>query len=321
MSGPYGRRDRCPLCSAAEGRVRERVRFDAIWQALNDEYELELPEVVRERHAPVEEVELRDCSSCGLGWFSPLIAGDAEFYSRLMGVVPYESSRWDFEAVAARLAPGDAVADFGSGAGAFLRSLEGRVRLRVGVDHNARAAAALRDGGAEGFAGSFADFAAANEGRFDVACAFQVLEHLARVEELLDPMVRSVRPGGRIFISVPNEERHGKRPFEPLDWPPHHVSRWRPGQLAALASRFGLELRAVSIEPPAYSEIVGLALRPAERALDRVVAPRFQHALLASWRRLLVGPRRYRWTVQHGAFRRCGVYGHAILAELRRPEP
>jgi 2-polyprenyl-3-methyl-5-hydroxy-6-metoxy-1,4-benzoquinol methylase len=314
-----GHPDHCPLCHAHAARVRERVTSGAIWNALAEEHGARFPEAFRRRQIPADEVELRECLACGLGWFYPLVPGDTEFYSRLMGAIPYEESRWEFEVTAARLAPSEAVADFGCGTGAFLKSLAGLVRERAGVDHNEEATSGLRSAGIEGFAGPFADFAEAHREHFDVVCAFQVLEHVACVEELVKPMIRAVRPGGRVFIAVPNEDRWGRGSLEPLDWPPHHLSRWRLRNLAELATRFGLEVRALNVEPPPFSAVAEISRRPIERVFRQFPARGVQRLVLASWRRLLVGPRRYRWAAERGVFERYGVHGHSILAELQRP--
>jgi SAM-dependent methyltransferase len=171
----------------------------------------------------------------------------------------------------------------------------------------------MRDAGIEGFSDSFADFAEAHHAAFDVVCSFQVAEHLARVRQLLEPMLRAVRPGGRMFIAVPNELRSGRQPLEPFDWPPHHLSRWRPDHFRTLAESFGMELLAVDFEPPTYPLVGDIVRRPVEDRVGNRVVP-------ALWRRIVVGPRRYRWAVRHGLFQRRGIYGHTMLAEFRLPE-
>src|SRR5947199_342155 len=78
---------------------------------------------------------------------------------------------------------------------------------------------ALRAAGIEGVSTRFADFAAGEAGRFDVVCGFQILEHVRRVGDLMEPAMRCARPGGRIFVSVPNRRRYTRGDLEPLDCP------------------------------------------------------------------------------------------------------
>ena len=54
---------------------------------------------------------------------------------------------------------------------------------------------------------------------------------------------RLVLPGGFLIISVPNEYRAlGLHPYDPSNWPPHHVSRWRRSNLRFLARKAGLRV-------------------------------------------------------------------------------
>jgi 2-polyprenyl-3-methyl-5-hydroxy-6-metoxy-1,4-benzoquinol methylase len=58
------------------------------------------------------------------------------------------------------------------------------------------------------------------DGHFDIVVSNAVIEHVKDVEKTLSEMARVVRPGGVIYISVPNylfpHEDHYKVPFPPL---------------------------------------------------------------------------------------------------------
>ena len=74
--------------------------------------------------------------------------------------------------------------------------------------------------------------------RFDVVCAFQVLEHVADPLAFIAEAKARLNPGGLLFIGVPNRESYvGRLRDFPLDMPPHHVMRWSRRALAALACR------------------------------------------------------------------------------------
>jgi SAM-dependent methyltransferase len=143
-----------------------------------------------------------------------------------MATVPYESSRWEFRQVAREMRTTDRVVDSGCGGGAFLRMVKPLVLRAVGVDHNLDAIEGLRRAGVEGEVASFSDFAQRHSGDFDLACSFHTLEHLAEINQFMRALTRCVRPDGRIFLSVPNRRRFARQDDEPLDCPPHHVSRW-----------------------------------------------------------------------------------------------
>jgi hypothetical protein len=54
---------------------------------------------------------------------------------------------------------------------------------------------------------------------------------------------RLVRPSGYLVVGVPSIKAvFGLLHYDPLSWPPHHISRWRGRDLAALARHSGLAL-------------------------------------------------------------------------------
>src|SRR3954467_8852556 len=109
----------CPLCDGRDARTVADVPFEAIWAALNDERGVSFdPEVVT-RHTPADSTQLRECSGCGLQYFSPSIPGDAAFYERLGQAGYYEPSRWEFGVAAAAVRADDNVLDIGCGRGDF----------------------------------------------------------------------------------------------------------------------------------------------------------------------------------------------------------
>lgn len=81
------------------------------------------------------------------------------------------------------------------------------------------------------------------EDEFDVACAFDVLEHIPDHGHALRTVVRAVKPGGAVLITVPQH----RFLWSPLDDYSGHQRRYRRSELVALARDAGLEvLRATS---------------------------------------------------------------------------
>jgi SAM-dependent methyltransferase len=160
------------------------------------------------------------------------------------------------------LRDGDRVIDLGCGMGFYLKAMGRLRRLRlVGVDlelprlrqaSQLRAAALLQaDLGALPFA----------EGTFDKALMSEVLEHLAQDEATLRRVLRLLKPGGLLAVSVP----HAAYPFwwDPINrvitglggspqrsgplvgiWT-NHERLYLPGQLAELIGRAGFEVLRV----------------------------------------------------------------------------
>lgn len=72
--------------------------------------------------------------------------------------------------------------------------------------------------------------------RFDVVTMFEVVEHLPEVRTLLDLVSGVLRPGGLLVLSTPNSKMCWR---PPLDFPPHHLSRFAPQSLGALLESAG----------------------------------------------------------------------------------
>ena len=302
----------CPLCRSSEAQPVERYRFDDIWDALLTQWAVELSPEVRAAHAPREFTTARRCAGCGLEWFAPAIAGDTRFYDELMRCTPYVTDRWEFGIVAGRVRTTDHVVDLGCGDGALIRRVARHVARAIGVDTNERAVQRLRSDGYEASSEALASFAARESQRFDVVCAFQIAEHLEDLELLVAPARALLRPNGRLFLSVPNRHRLARAPFEPLDLPPHHLSRWARPQLEALGRHGGLTLVRVLHSPPTYGDVVA--------ALDAHLKPRLGPGAGRIVRRALLGPHRHDLLSRTGTYQRAGLTGHTMLAEYRLPD-
>ena len=308
----------CPLCTSAASSDVWAVTADSVFSRLKRQWDTDFTEDAFPFGKGTEFV-LHECVSCGLHFFNPEFAGNAAFYQQLMTSVPYEPSRWEFEQVAHELKASDSVVDFGCGEGAYLRMMQPLVCRAIGVDHNRDAIERLRQAGVEAEVASFSRFAAEHPWEFDVACAFQTLEHLADIDEFMRAITHCVRPGGRIFLSVPNRGRFARDNNEPLDCPPHHVSRWADAQLLFLADRFGLDLAEVRFEQPDLSHIKLRHHQRIERRVGRLLGRPAPRPVWRASTKLVIGPVRYSLLARHSLYSRRGIYGHTMLAQFRVP--
>lgn len=315
---------RCPCCGT-QGRssVVMSVPYREIWDLLAAEWGARFPRDVVQRHTPCEETCLAECGECGLQFFDPPVGGDADFY-RTLGGSPlyYISGKWEFGLVKERLSPSMTVLDVGCGNGDFLAGIASFVRRAVGLEQNPDAAAAARGRRVEVVEGDAESFARDNAGSFDAVCAFHVVEHLPSPASFLRILAKCMRPGGSLFISMPNRLRSTPTSLDPLDCPPHHLSRWSPAQLRRLGDILGIGLERISLEPVENS-VPRAALR------DRVtkVTGKFPvggdflgvwiHRFL--WRLVLSDPlcsvyRRF------GFLERMGFIGTSMLGHFVRPD-
>lgn len=73
---------------------------------------------------------------------------------------------------------------------------------------------------------------------FDVIVCSEVLEHIEDHDSALDAIVRHLRPGGRLYLSVPLR----KALWTQVDDAVGHVRRYRAGELATMCRSRGLDV-------------------------------------------------------------------------------
>jgi SAM-dependent methyltransferase len=99
------------------------------------------------------------------------------------------------------------------------------------------------------------------EEKFDMVCAFEVLEHIDDDAGALKEWAQRLNPGGYLLISVPaHQSRYG-----PSDQVVGHFRRYEPAQLAAMVKELGLG----DIDVREYGAPLGYALEGARNALGR----------------------------------------------------
>jgi SAM-dependent methyltransferase len=92
---------------------------------------------------------------------------------------------------------------------------------------------------------------ASKEGAFDFIFMFQVVEHMDRLDALFERIRYVLKPGGSVFLTVPNpvrtefQETHGSL----LDMPPNHIGRFTERAFFKLAKTAGLTVTSAEFEP------------------------------------------------------------------------
>jgi len=236
MPEARGHGDDCPLCGSSTTDVVGHVSVEE----LSREYRRQLG--VGLEPPPVDELALRGCLACHLKFFVPAVTGDAGFYAALQRFPWYYPEEKDEFAVAAgHIGPTDRVLEVGAGRGAFARGIAcaGYVGLETSVD----AVAAARAGGVTLRHETVEEHARDRAGAYDVVCAFQVLEHVPDTGRFLAACVDCLRGGGRLIVSVPNDDGFLSADRDNvLNFPPHHVTRWSADCLRSLPAILPLEL-------------------------------------------------------------------------------
>ena len=244
---------RCLLCSKENCRPLVELtskELIELWAEFGVSFSGESVAMLESRRM----VPLHECQGCGFRFFDPDLAGPSAFYEDLQrqSGAYYAPFRTEFQwALDVATREGLlSVLDAGCGTGAFLDLARGRGLKTHGLELNPTAAESCRQKGHAVFSGSLADYSRGfPEARFDLVTAFQVVEHVPDPVMFLREAAALARPGGGVVIGVPNElgiERIC--PWDPHQWPPHHISRWRPQDLRELGRRAGLSVAATGMD-------------------------------------------------------------------------
>lgn len=192
-----------------------------------------------------EDFSILECTSCGLGITSPLVADLAPYYgARYWGgrhgfTAEYcARRRVKLLASMARLPPGSRVLDFGSGDGNFLRRTSREGWVSFGLE-----ASFLPENHAPGGYEVFTSLdAVRSRGPFDAITLWHVLEHLPDPVATLRELETMLTPKGVIVIGVPDAQGVQAQTFGAhwmhLDVPRHvfHFGRTSLERLLARAS-------------------------------------------------------------------------------------
>lgn len=126
------------------------------------------------------------------------------------------------------------ILDFGCGSKPY-RSLFTNCASYIGVDievsghdHNDSNVDVFYDGKRLPFA----------DGRFDGIVAFEVAEHVFNIDELMPELIRTLRPGGELLLTIP------------FAWPEHEIpydfARYTSFGIRSILERNGLKIRSIS---------------------------------------------------------------------------
>ena len=159
---------------------------------------------------------------------------------RLPPLPPNAALRWDLVHRRVDQVSPASVLELGVGQGAVAARLAARAAY-VGVEPDAtsRATAQARIGDADRVVADLAELDAGQT--FDLACAFEVLEHIPDDKGVLAEWVERVRPGGHVLVSVPAEPDR----FGPADELAGHLRRYTAADLAGLFESAGLDVVSV----------------------------------------------------------------------------
>lgn len=243
----------------------------------------------------VEGYALERCSHCGLVFVNPQpVPGDltdlyrgkaaesqVDFYSRT--VSPAQIFEYDRILRDVRVLMPDAsrLLDLGCAAGYFMKRAAAAGFEPHGIDIAPWVETIARRSGLENVRATSLQGARFPAAFFDVVHSSQVFEHLPRPHAELREIKRILRPGGVLYLNVPNYRclsiLLGRDDFE-LNTPPEHVTYFTPRTLSKLLSMAGFQvIRTASYGGVKWENLLGRPIRSeiaeAVRATGRTSLP------------------------------------------------
>lgn len=196
------------------------------------------------------------CSQCQLEFSNPLVPGNDAFYEWITNHEGYyPENRWEWFEVRDRIKKNKkpiSVLEIGCGNGLFLQLIKKLNNINaMGLDITSSVSEICRRKKLNVYNGTIESFRLKNSKlRFDYIVCFHCLEHISNPRKFIDDMVSLLSPGGTIFLSTPYSPLIFEPLwFDPLNHPPHHMTRWDINAFRKLADQFNMQVNFSSPLP------------------------------------------------------------------------
>jgi len=313
---------RCILCGAGDVEVVESFPFRDLRRLWFDTCEVDVTTCLEQPYDGSNDY-LNRCGTCKLEFYPTSLCGTSHLYQSLGRFsYYYPPDKWEFS-VATEDARGHRnILEIGCGTGVFLERLirEDPGRTTVGLERNPDALRAAREKGLRVEACDIEKFAPDHAERFDVICAFQVLEHVAAPDAFLKAAFHCLRRGGLCLVSVPNRQgftRYAVNDFGNM--PPHHLTRWSGQVMRNIADRYRATVARVLEEPVAEYHKAWYRDTLMLRAVSAVLRLRWNRVEVGTRYRVMLGLcRRLQRVIPERLWRYKRYPGHTLYVALRK---
>jgi SAM-dependent methyltransferase len=246
-----------PITKSDNVRIVKNISAGKIIQLYKKDFGIDVSKYFRE----IEVIPICECKDTSYRYYyPPSVSGDDSFYEELQKVkgsdIYYSPWRWEHEIVFNQLNKEERVLDIGCGSGNFLEKLKSKTSNIIGLEYNNLAIEKCLAKGLTVYNTGLKEFSEIKENqfKFDIICAFQVLEHIFDVNSFLTSCIKLLGSGGRLIIGVPNNNPylHKYDYFHTLNLPPHHIGLWNKTSLKKLPKFFPFQLEQLITEPNSH---------------------------------------------------------------------
>ncbi len=236
-----------PLNDVSESILEKEISVEEIVKSYNKYYNID----VRNYFSDYQKIAIYKCVDTGYRFYYPFtISGDSNFYIHFQQFDWYYMPwKWEHQICSTFIKQEHDILEVGCGEGAFLKTINKEKGTNcVGLELNESCVLDLPNLKIENVL--IEDFSKNNTEKFDLVCTFQVLEHIAMVNNFLKAQINCLKKGGLLVICVPNNDSYIIKSEEgALNLPPHHMGLWNEHSLRSLERYFDIKLKSIHFEP------------------------------------------------------------------------
>ena len=225
---------KCPI-TGYDSVFSYKVKKESILEKLSLYYNISVP-------PSIIDIDYQIFKSRNIGFeFSyPMCAGSEKYYDWIIKQTGYYSkNRWEWGEVLKQITQYSTKSfsflEVGCGFGILLDRLNSIEHCKsIGIDTSEEAITICKQKGLNAFCSKIEDFE--KKEMFDYVGSFHCIEHVTDPLGFVREMLNHVKSNGKVFISSPYSPMTFEYNwFDPLNHPPHHLTRWNVDSYKALA--------------------------------------------------------------------------------------
>lgn len=228
----------CPLCHSDNIHEIENIHV----ADLKKSYKKMIGDSISDEFIGIQDISFMYCGDCDLKFFNPAITGSETFYEKLQKIDWYYMDEKDeYDYAKSFINEEDSVLEIGSGKGAFSKKIKSD--NYIGLELSSKAIDIAAKDNIPILNESIQKHAVNNSNKYDVVCAFQVLEHVADIKSFIESSIKCLKTNGILIYSIPSADSFvSLAPNGILNMPPHHISWWSDQALSNITDLFGIQL-------------------------------------------------------------------------------
>lgn len=238
-----------PITKSNNVRIITKISTEELTQKYLNAFKIDVSYLLK----GIDEIFLLLCMDTGYKFFYPWdISGDGKFYEQLQEYDWYYMPwKWEHEQAFKLINPKDQILEVGCGSAGFLKEVNNRIKSisLTGLELNQAAIESGRKHGINILSELIQEHAQSYNGKYDIVCSFQVLEHISDIHSFMEAQIKTLKTGGKLIVSVPNNDGFLGDSENTLNIPPHHMGLWGESSLRKMGEYFGLKHISTHFEP------------------------------------------------------------------------